>query len=367
MPFGTEDLKFLLGADVDLASVRKTVDFITKELSGPLGPLGVGLGAIKVALGGVNELVKSIPLIGGPLSLFTGMLAGLPDIFGNLTSSMINFARVASPMTFDVWTKRLADVQGVIGRAFVPVLEVLTDAIRLFGDVLANILPSASEVRGALSSMRSVFATVAKDIRDLMAQIGPDIREMFINALKQAAYWLAVVARALGTLVQRLTATYKGMVGEKKEGPRTAFGAAATPARITSFDEYQRNLQTMFASAGTAVSPQERAAKDLDELLNIEDDARNLVESIDNAITGVKDFFTEAWQDIKVVVSVLGNIASGVATLAKQYEKINLPGAMSDFNNARERKDALDKQLRDLWKRPGHEPTGMGGVPIVRP
>ena len=52
-----------------------------------------------------------------------------------------------SPATMERFERALLDVTAVIGETFTPILEVVTEGVKLFGDVLASILPDASEMR----------------------------------------------------------------------------------------------------------------------------------------------------------------------------------------------------------------------------
>jgi hypothetical protein len=331
MAMGAADLRFLLTADVDLSSVRKSVDFVTKELQGPLGPIGLALGA-------------------------------LPDFFRGLATSVVDFARIADPLTFQRWSRALLDVQGVIGRTFVPVLELMTSGVRLFGDVLANLLPSTGEVRDALGVLRVTFSSMAKEFRDLFAEIGPDVRAALIAGLKTVAHWIAVVTRALGLLAKQLAESYRGMFkgGAKIAAePRTSWGAAAAPARITSFEEFEKSLQTAFASVPKD-DPLQQAADDLDDLLDVQRDAKGLVDTINNWLAGVQSWVEKNWKDVSDIARAALAIAGVVNKVAGEKD-LDLGDALRQFNDAQNRRHDLDWQRKDLekkhpewerWKRP---------------
>src|SRR5262249_53014547 len=130
--------------------------------------------------------------------------AAMPGLLQDITTTLTSMAAKASPGQFKLWTVALDDVQGVIGQSFLPVLELMREGVRLFGDVLANILPNTSEVRGALSGLRGAFREIGAEIRKVFAELGPTIRDMLIEKIKTLAYWGAVAAKTIAILAEHL-------------------------------------------------------------------------------------------------------------------------------------------------------------------
>src|SRR3984957_20952683 len=79
----------------------------------------------------------------------------------------------------------LDDTQAVIGRMFVPVLELATDGVRMIGDTLASILPSADEMRTALLPFKDAF----KDLGDTLAPLRQVLKGM-ISGFVTLSGWL---------------------------------------------------------------------------------------------------------------------------------------------------------------------------------
>src|SRR5262249_36541024 len=149
-----------------------------------LGPDIKGLREATIAIGGgISAGLHPLP---GPLRPM-GLLP-LPAVFKDITSSMVRMASVASPAAFRAWAVALEDVQGVIGRTFVPVLNLMREGVRLFGDVLAEVLPNQQEVGAALAEFRQAFRDMGREVRAVMATAGPDIRDVLIAGPMQLGH-----------------------------------------------------------------------------------------------------------------------------------------------------------------------------------
>jgi hypothetical protein len=151
-------------------------------LQGPLGPVGAGLDLVTAGFAGIKAMLPGIVgEIAGPL---LDALGALPQALNGILQTLTSFAGIASPGQFQMFSRALLDVQGVIGQSFLPVLELMREGIRLFGDVLANILPNSEEVRGALSGLREAFSVFGEKVRGVMDRIGPVVREGLLKTLE---------------------------------------------------------------------------------------------------------------------------------------------------------------------------------------
>ncbi len=230
-----------------------------KELQGPLGPIGLGFNA--VAKGG-QLLSKSL----GMVSAVGGKALGksFDAVIGpakELTNTLVQMAAVASPGTFKIWTMALEDVQGVIGQTFTPILSTMTEGVRLFGDVVATILPDMSEMNAVLDEMRPDWEGLKNEIRSFAAEFGPSIREGLITVFRHLASAAGLAARGVGWLTQQLGVFLRNMgfsAAPGEQGMRSSQGAAARQASITGLEDYQRQLLTSAFSqpAGASDSPQ---------------------------------------------------------------------------------------------------------------
>jgi hypothetical protein len=242
-------------------------------MRGPLGPIGAGLNLWSKALDGIAAGVKSIPLVGEVLGPMFDTLAQVPKIIGQVLETLVSFSEKASPSQFKQFQVAVEDVQAVIGDAFLPVLELMRDAVRGIGDVLASILPNASEVRDALSGLRESLGQMWDALRSVMAELGPIIRQFLIANLKILAAALSETARLVrlfADAVNVLAAPLRALLGLPAEA-RTSMGAAARPADITGIDEYQRRLQlAAYAVPGGPTDKEQLPSNvaDIKELVN---------------------------------------------------------------------------------------------------
>lgn len=291
-----------------------------RAMQGNLGPVAAGLDLVGAALSSVSNVLKSIPVIGTVVGPLSDALASIPGLFRDITGTLVDFAAKASPGVFRTWTKALEDVQGVIGQAFVPVLEVMRDGVRLFGDVLANVLPNMSEVRAALGEFRNEFAGFGTEIRDILREIGPQIRGLVISGLQQLAHWLAVATRAAVLMAERLRqyfggAAPGGTVKPSTEPLRTSFGASYQQPRMEGALEYERNLQLAFAGLGGGPSKEDQNLARLDDIVGIDQEAKDLLATIDVAVSGIGSTISEGvaiarstYEVMKTVVDWLKSI-----------------------------------------------------------
>jgi len=177
-----------------------------------------------------------------------------------IVSAISGFVAVASPGAFRQWEFVLRDVSGVIGQTLIPVLALMRDGMRLFGDVLANILPSTQEMAQALAPLREAFGDLARDIRVLLAEIGPTIRYLVTSALANLATELSLVAKATDNAVWALRhlVPILGFLGGSTEA-RSSVGAAARAGGIATGEAYQRgNIEAALnASAGQQSVPRQ--------------------------------------------------------------------------------------------------------------
>lgn len=295
-----------------------------RELGGALGPIGAGFEMLTGGINAVGDAIKSIPLVGDLLGPMVDALAMMPSLLKGITSTLVSFTAKASPGIFGTWTRALEDVQAVIGHSFLPVLELMRDSVRLFGDVLANILPSSTEVRTALIGLRGTFSEVSGVIRESLREIGPEMREMFVGMIKELSYAMKDLAPAIKPLIEivtmlaRLFGVYMtGMAAQLKiimpvitaaigafatnmrlllsvfglsgtsgliqKQDRSSGGAAARQASFQGFEEYQRQLQlSAFTEPGTQT------------MASLPTTVGTMSTTLSNVLTKLGDIYTKA-------------------------------------------------------------------------
>jgi len=290
-----------------------------RGLSGALGPIGVGF---DLATAGAKGFVGAVSKINPILGEMIGPLAEIPGIFKGITETLTSFAAKASPGQFRLFEMAVEDTQAVIGHTFLPVLELMREGVRLTGDVLANFLPNSSEMREALTEVRSAMSSAAAEIRRALGELGPEVRSQFLGvvrgigsavaylvskmseliqpgteiarmfaeistmlkdlginpfviamdilkrSLNQVIWFTQTWARGLDNLLEPLRRL--GLIRPTAPGdlPRTGDGAAARPARFDSIEGYQQQLQLAAASSGVTTADLPRIADEQLTTLN---------------------------------------------------------------------------------------------------
>ncbi|MDE2103621.1 MAG: hypothetical protein KGL39_40660 [Patescibacteria group bacterium] len=263
------------------------------EMRSSLGPIGVGFEAISSSL-------KSIPILGP-------VLGQAVDSVRQITEILVSFAAKASPGIYKRYQIALEDAQAVIGQAFLPILQHMTNAVRWFGDVLANVLPSAQEVRDALAPIAPLFADIATDLKQIAVDAGPGIREFLIANLKlltAALYALILPIKALIYPIQLL----KQLLGQGGEvGPRSSVGAAARPAHFASIEGFQQSFQTAAYSEPGAITQQ--------QVPSMLSDIRGILYRIEALIPSdekIKNALSAIFQPVRNASDAIGEAAGNV-------------------------------------------------------
>jgi hypothetical protein len=221
-----------------------------RELQGPLGPIGIAFNALDVVLPGVGS--------------------GLKDIVTSLTA----FASLNSPGEFRMWTMALEDTQAVIGKTFVPVLNLMRDGVREFGDILATILPDTQEMNEALAEVKIAWLDLKSALTETMSDLGPILKSGLIAGIQILTSQIRAITLPIVLLSKAFTAMYApvasllSLFGVGGGGLRTSVGAAARHATIGSLESYQTALQTSAFSIPNN-GPQERTANATENILNL--------------------------------------------------------------------------------------------------
>lgn len=273
-----------------IGMVMTTLTGGLRELQGPLGPIGLGFNA--VAKGGqlaAKTLGMVSPLFGKALGKSIDFVIGPAK---ELTTVLTQMAAVASPGTFKIWTMALEDVQGVIGQAVTPILQTMTEGVRLFGDVLATVLPDMSEMNAVLDEMRPDWEGLKNEIRAFASEFGPTIRNGIITIFRELAAGAGLAARGITWLTQQLGVLFRNLgfsAPPGGQGMRSSQGAAARQASITGLEDYQRQLLTSAFSqpAGASDSPQVQTVNWLERIHGVMERVRIEIEKV---VQGVQNF-----------------------------------------------------------------------------
>ncbi len=241
-------------------------------MQGELGPVGIAFDAMragargaKAALDVMPEIVKKI---GGP---FVDAAEGAINAIDSITRSLVAMTRLSSPGTFRLWEYALTDSQAVIGHSFTPVLELMTEEVRLFGDALASVLPNTEETRRGLAPLAEAMKEFNGAARDALKELGPSIRVFLVASLydlsailKVTAYQVTVLTRSLEGQARIMNA----LTGQKPEA-RSSYGAAARPATFMSDESYLNKIyEGAFSLPAQGAKPEERTATAAEKILN---------------------------------------------------------------------------------------------------
>ncbi len=258
-----------LPAKAVTAALRGVGDALA-DLQGPLGPIGAGLDLMGKALGGVASAIKSIPLVGEALGPFADELAAIPGLVGDITQSLVSLAAVASPGAFKLWQRALADVQGVIGQRAVPVLRLLTDGVRFFGDVLATVLPSQQEVTEALGPLKAAWDDLKDSLGDVVTEVGPLLKEYLIDILYEVAIAASIAFRQF-KLYADLFKTFSVFSPLAQPGKelKSSFGAAAQTPEFGGLEDLSKKLITAGFESGTSGDPARDTASNSSAILKL--------------------------------------------------------------------------------------------------
>lgn len=201
------------------------------------------------------------------------------DVLAAAAAPVEALVRLHNPARADLFVKRLADAQAVIGRMLVPVLDAFTRAAMKVGNTMAGLEPVFAPLMSSVSNFIDMLAT---KWTDYMRKHG-GLMENFIDvAAKVVDATTAVVGGLFDLLdvllkVQRVLpgGSMLGVIGWNRgasrfDPARTAFGASANQARFvsakTAADEAIKSA--MMQGLTPKKSPELEKLSSIDETLN---------------------------------------------------------------------------------------------------
>ena len=236
-----------------------------------LGNLATIAGIYGLVPNSVKAATAAGTVMGGPiLGTLTGgaTWAGMKLFeFGQkITDVSVSLSRIANPAQATLYEMAVNDLYGVLGQKLTPVVELATEAVRMFGDFLASVLPSSKEIRAALAP----FKDALNAIKAALIAAVPIIRNFLLGAL----YYLAMAAAfAAGVL--------EGLFGTGGTFGASSRGAAARPAQ--QFGDINSAIEAMNLAAISGASIEDQQASDIAEI-------RKFTEEIRNAVVSAKRF-----------------------------------------------------------------------------
>lgn len=169
-----DDLVYLATAQrVDLRFALDRVEQLLTTIAG--GPAAGGGGAAPApapAAAPGSGLMAG--LTNGPARILA-MFGALEKAITSFGGQVARFVSQASPAHMLKWNMAIADLQAVIGRALLPVMERLTQMVRKLADAFVNLSPEAQKLAvglGVGSGLGAAIAGVAAAAKLLMATFG---------------------------------------------------------------------------------------------------------------------------------------------------------------------------------------------------
>lgn len=334
---------------------------IVKSL--PVGGGGyVAGGKAGGALGGLASLAGGIGKFAGGVGIAVGAVAGLGAAIGGLVAK-------ASPAHFERFQLVMGDVAAVVGRALIPVFEVVTATMRAFGDTLATFVKDigsalgtvASAVMPILLSQFELFGTlgqalgsVLKSVAPAFAAIGAVINSVFkalqpifalvidtlggvlvtvLGNLAKALEAIAPYIVAAVTLIGQLAATiagwvrqlleWVGIVDAAKPGTEAGKSVNAAARNVSQSDPRSVIAEAQRAAygAGFGEKPEVKLAKSIDDkvkeiLTVIKALPREFAEALkgyaDKKVEDVKTVAADVTSAVTPEVTGVTGIAAGV-------------------------------------------------------
>ncbi len=229
-------------------------------LEGLLGGATDGAGLLEGAMGGG---AGGIGALGGAAAAAGPALVALAAAAGAAAIAWKGIG-LASPGTVDRFQMALEDTTAVLGERMVPVMDFLTEVVRDVGDVLANILPDTSDVKGLMNELRPVL----NEIKDEFMALAPVVKDVFVAGLRAAAYGL----HALNEVLKPLFAAAKdfremlGLTGP--ENAKTQMGTAIRDVKYNDVRDIGKDLALRAIRANQPGDAQEQAVGLLEQMNN---------------------------------------------------------------------------------------------------
>lgn len=188
------------------------------ELGEALGPVGVAVAAVKVGLDKLTDAFKA---------------------FFNFSLEAVS---KSIPTVTERFNRASDDTTAVIGSRLVPVVRLLTEWMRLWGDLLQTILPSANDFAEALSPISDYF----KDVRKALEDVAPALKAMIKDGLILFTITLRAALFPLKLVMQAFDALFHALGGQSQKLADSTNAAA----RSISFGDFESSAKAVYAAAG---------------------------------------------------------------------------------------------------------------------
>lgn len=216
---------------------------IKQQMSG--GPQGGGLAGGMSGGGGMGAMA-----MGG-----AGLAAAGAGAIGAAALSTVG---TANPAVMEMFNQALEDITGVIGRSLIPVIELMTEGARMFGDFLASIIPDTA---GLFEPLYEVMDALKTAIDPLI----PLIRDFLSGSLEVLAGVVRNLADAIVWVLNKIPGASVSTGGSQNNWG-SSHGAAAGGATYGAVDDLNKGAIAGAYGMGGGANPAERTAKSAEKL-----------------------------------------------------------------------------------------------------
>jgi hypothetical protein len=242
-----------------------------RELAGGLGPVGLIFSAGSGLGAGIKSFGDGLGPLGAQLSAVGGFISNVSGTLGEMTGVLVGMAGKANPAALERFTMAVEDVQGVIGQRFVPVLNLMTEGVRFFGDILQSLLPTQTEMNAILRPLSNAWDDLKLSLKDAMNDLGPILKEGLVLGLEVLTTTIGGAVKAISWLVDAMeqVAAFSGLANVLPKTPfkeGSSFGAAAQPIKFGGLEDLSKNLIQSAYQVG--VKPDQETANNTGKLVD---------------------------------------------------------------------------------------------------
>ncbi|HEV3385598.1 MAG TPA: hypothetical protein VG097_12345 [Gemmata sp.] len=248
-------------ASTDTAGALQPLATALDKISQSIASLLPNVGGLGAAFANVGKqftnvtssfLEASVSFTGGLTGMVSGIM-GLGEAIGgmlggvaSLGQTMAGFVQLANPAIVQMFTNALQDMQAIIGQALTPILQVVTQVIRIGADALASFLPQLGSV---IAAMLSSFMPVVRIIFDAFSMIGQGILLVFQAAqplIEMFGMMYTAIYETFFPVIKLLIETVAGALGQAMKWLSEAFQQILP--YILAFTMYLKDLIDKFVA-----------------------------------------------------------------------------------------------------------------------
>ena len=346
--------------------------------------------------GAAGKVGKALGSVGKAVGAMATAAGGATQAIIGIGQQMVQFVSLASPATVQLFTRALEDMQGVIGQALTPILELVTEVIRAAADTLAGLAPIGQAVATAIrpligllkvwyelegrigqaigrvvEALSPAIAAIGEALVAIVTAVQPllDLAIDFVaagvaeaakavaSAIGAVVPYVTAFARAVGDLAKYLATAVRellALLGVKLPDdpgtkPGSSVGAAVKGANVGSIESnIQKAMTSAFSLGSASATPEKRTATA----------AEAVSKRVDELYAEIKAWPSQikTWITVDLPAAIRGaasSAASSVTNTATSAAKYVSPGAYLASESAGFIRENFDIEPNPLkWKKP---------------